>query len=86
MSMSMDLGTDGAALHGDSSVRHLGDIMRTRVVTIGANDSAAAAWTRMRRRGIRQSDRRRGSAASAARRILSALLFTAVIALSALHC
>jgi CBS domain-containing protein/ribosome-associated translation inhibitor RaiA len=53
MSMSMDLGTDGAALHGDASVRHLGDIMRTRVVTIGPNDSAAAAWTRMRRRGIR---------------------------------
>ncbi|HEY2853636.1 MAG TPA: CBS domain-containing protein [Gemmatimonadaceae bacterium] len=53
MSMSMDMGTDGVANHGGSNVRHLGDIMRTRVVTIGPNDSAAAAWTRMRRRGIR---------------------------------
>lgn len=31
----------------------LGDIMRTRVVTIGPDETADAAWTRMRRRGIR---------------------------------
>ena len=31
----------------------LGDIMRTRVVTIGPDDTASKAWTRMRRRGIR---------------------------------
>lgn len=31
----------------------LSDIMRTRVVTIGPEDTADAAWTRMRRRGIR---------------------------------
>jgi CBS domain-containing protein len=31
----------------------LSDIMRTRVVTIGPNETADAAWTRMRRRGIR---------------------------------
>lgn len=31
----------------------LSDIMHTRVVTIGPDESADAAWTRMRRRGIR---------------------------------
>src|SRR5688572_12980668 len=31
----------------------LRDIMRTRVVTIGPAETADAAWTRMRRRGIR---------------------------------
>lgn len=31
----------------------LREIMRTRVVTIAPNESANAAWTRMRRRGIR---------------------------------
>ena len=31
----------------------LEDIMETRVVTIGPNDTARAAWTRMRRRDIR---------------------------------
>jgi len=31
----------------------VGDIMQTRVVTIGPDEAAAAAWTRMRRRGIR---------------------------------
>lgn len=31
----------------------LSDIMRTRVVTIGPDETADAAWTRMRRRGIR---------------------------------
>lgn len=31
----------------------LSDIMRTSVVTIGPDDTANAAWTRMRRRGIR---------------------------------
>ncbi|HEY0970269.1 MAG TPA: CBS domain-containing protein [Gemmatimonadales bacterium] len=31
----------------------LRDIMHTRVVTIGPDDTADAAWTRMRRRGIR---------------------------------
>ena len=31
----------------------LRDIMRTRVVTIGPDETADAAWTRMRRRGIR---------------------------------
>lgn len=33
--------------------RLVGDIMQTRVVTIGPEEAAAAAWTRMRRRGIR---------------------------------
>src|SRR5690349_18433502 len=31
----------------------VGDIMQTRVVTIGPEEAAGAAWTRMRRRGIR---------------------------------
>lgn len=31
----------------------LGDIMHTRVVSIGPDETADAAWTRMRRRGIR---------------------------------
>lgn len=31
----------------------LSEIMRTRIVTIGPDDTASAAWTRMRRRGIR---------------------------------
>ena len=31
----------------------LSDIMRNRVVTIGPDEAASAAWTRMRRRGIR---------------------------------
>lgn len=31
----------------------LSDIMHTRVVTIGPDETASAAWTRMRRRGIR---------------------------------
>ena len=33
--------------------QRVGDIMQTRVVTIGPDDAAAAAWTRMRRRAIR---------------------------------
>lgn len=33
--------------------RRVGDIMQTRVVTIGPEEPAAAAWIRMRRRGIR---------------------------------
>ncbi|HKN66108.1 MAG TPA: CBS domain-containing protein [Gemmatimonadaceae bacterium] len=33
--------------------RLVGDIMQTRVVTIGPEEAAGAAWTRMRRRGIR---------------------------------
>lgn len=53
MSSSMHMSTHGAAYRDGRHVRHLADIMRTRVVTIGPNDSAASAWTRMRRRGIR---------------------------------
>ena len=53
MNSSMHMHTDGAGYHDGRDVRHLGDIMRTRVVTIGPDDSAASAWTRMRRRGIR---------------------------------
>lgn len=37
----------------ESDVRPLGEIMQTRVVTIGPKESASSAWTRMRRRGIR---------------------------------
>ena len=31
----------------------LGEIMTPRVVTVSSDESASAAWTRMRRRGIR---------------------------------
>jgi len=54
MSKSISVNTDDAEQDRDeSSVRPLGEIMQTRVVTIGPKETAAAAWTRMRRRGIR---------------------------------
>ncbi|HKW48047.1 MAG TPA: CBS domain-containing protein [Gemmatimonadaceae bacterium] len=54
MSSPTHLDLDGARRYRDESdVRPLGEIMQTRVVTIGPKESATAAWTRMRRRGIR---------------------------------
>jgi len=54
MSTSRRATMDGHSQGGEGSdVRLIGEIMQTRVVTIGPEESAAAAWTRMRRRDIR---------------------------------
>src|SRR5262245_131244 len=54
MSSALHVNMDRAGQNRDESdVRPLAEIMQTRVVTIGPKESAEAAWTRMRRRGIR---------------------------------
>jgi CBS domain-containing protein len=52
-SSTPDLDPESASIPSEVTTMRLADIMTPRVVTIKASEPASAAWTRMRRRGIR---------------------------------